>query len=75
MFDLFNYKKVCEQAGYIRFLEQKLYDTQLELSKYKQINFYPFGIHPAALPPAPVKQNNIKKKEKIGFSTGGKENV
>ena len=68
MFDFFNYKKVCEQASYIRYLEQKLFDAQVELSKYQRVNFYPIGINSVMMPTPQQKKKTTKtQKEKIGF--------
>lgn len=34
MLDLFNYRKVCEQEGYIHYLEQRLADTEAALDEH-----------------------------------------
>ena len=34
MWDLFNYRRVCEQEGYIHYLEQRLTDTEEALKEH-----------------------------------------
>lgn len=89
MLDLFNYKKVCEQEGYIHYLEQRLADTEaafedhVKYSKGLEQQLYAASIELskyksvetglASLMGKKSKKKVNNKKETIGFLTGAEQ--
>lgn len=86
MFDLFNYRRVCEQEGYIHYLEQRLADAEEALEEHAK---YSKGLEQqlvtasvelskykqveaglAQMLGGKKKKKNGKQKETIGFLTG-----
>lgn len=84
--DLFNYRRVCEQEGYIHYLEQRLADTEKALEEHAK---YSKGLEQqlvtasvelskykqveaglAQMLGGKKKKKNGKQKETIGFLTG-----
>ncbi len=83
--DLFNYKRVCEQEGYIHYLEQRLADTEAALEEHAK---YSKGLEQQSVSASVElskykqveaglaqmlggkKKKTKKTKETIGFLTG-----
>ena len=59
MFDLFNYRRVCEQESYIHYLEQRLADTEAALEEHAK---YSKGLE-QQLVTASVELNKYKSLE------------